>query len=105
MHTNLPSSLFFFFLHDIPTPDDASPYQVWLQKVQRSGKYRPDERSLKCYTFAVTLTDIKHNKPVSHKITGLAVMHQTNSKQAFLLDAPAHDDVPPYHVLDRTRTD
>ena len=35
------------FSHDTLAHDDASPYQVWLQKVQRSRRYRPDEHSWK----------------------------------------------------------
>ena len=34
------------FLHDTLAHDVASPYQVWLQKVQQLRRYRPDERSL-----------------------------------------------------------
>ena len=34
------------FLHDTLTYDDASPDQIWLQKVQQSRRYRPDEHSL-----------------------------------------------------------
>ena len=34
------------FLHDILAHDVASPYQVWLQKVQQLRRYRPDEHSL-----------------------------------------------------------
>ena len=34
------------FLHDILAHDDASPYQVWLQKVQLLRRYHPDEHSL-----------------------------------------------------------
>ena len=34
------------FLHDTLAQDDASPYQVWLQKVQQFRKYCPDEHSL-----------------------------------------------------------
>ena len=35
------------FLHDTLTHDAASPYQVWLQKVQQLKRYCPDEQSLK----------------------------------------------------------
>ena len=34
------------FLHDTLVHDVASPYQVWLQKVQKLRIYRPDEHSL-----------------------------------------------------------
>ena len=34
------------FLHNTLAHDDASPYRVWLQKVQQLRRYRPDERSL-----------------------------------------------------------
>ena len=34
------------FLHDILAHYVASPYQVWLQKVQQQRKYHPDENSL-----------------------------------------------------------
>ena len=34
------------FLHDTLAHDVASPYQVWLQKVQYLKIYRPDEHSL-----------------------------------------------------------
>ena len=44
------------FLHDILAHNVAPPYQVWLQKVQQLWRYRPDEHSLECRTFYVTLT-------------------------------------------------
>ena len=44
------------FLHDTLAHDDASPYQVWLQKVQQLRGYRADEHSLEFLTFSVTLT-------------------------------------------------
>ena len=34
------------FLHDTLAHDDASQYQVWLQKVQQLRRYHPDEHSL-----------------------------------------------------------
>ena len=34
------------FLHDTLAHDVASPYHVWLQKVQQLGKYPPDDHSL-----------------------------------------------------------
>ena len=34
------------FLHGTLAPDDASPYQIWLQKVQQLRRYRPAEHSL-----------------------------------------------------------
>ena len=34
------------FLHDTLAHDVASPYQVWLQKVQQLRRYHPDEHSL-----------------------------------------------------------
>ena len=30
--------------HDTPAHDDALPYKVWLQKVERLRRYRPDTR-------------------------------------------------------------
>ena len=44
------------FLHDILADDVASPYQIWLQKVQQLQRYHPDEHSLEFLTFPVTLT-------------------------------------------------
>ena len=44
------------FLHDTLAHDDASPYQVWLQKVQQLRRYCPDEHSPNFWTFSVTLT-------------------------------------------------
>ena len=38
------------FLHNTLAHDDASPYQVRLQKVQQLRRYRPDELSLKFFT-------------------------------------------------------
>ena len=35
------------FLHDTLAHDVASPYQVWLHKVQQLRTYHPDEHSLK----------------------------------------------------------
>ena len=43
-------------LHDTLAHDDASPYQVWLQKVQQLRRYRPDEHLVEFWTFPVTLT-------------------------------------------------
>ena len=34
------------FLHDTLAHDDASLYQIWLQKVQQLTRYHPDEHSL-----------------------------------------------------------
>ena len=34
------------FLHDTLAYDAASPYQVWLQKVEQLRRYRPDDHSL-----------------------------------------------------------
>ena len=34
------------FLHDTLAHNVASPYQVWLQKVQQLRRYCPDEHSL-----------------------------------------------------------
>ena len=34
------------FLHDTLAHDDASLYQVWLQKVQQLRRYPPNEHSL-----------------------------------------------------------
>ena len=39
------------FVHNV-----ASPYHVWLQKVQGMTRYRPDELSLEFWTSSVTLT-------------------------------------------------
>ena len=44
------------FLHDTLTDDEASPYQVWLQKIQRFRIYCPDEQSLILWNFTVTST-------------------------------------------------
>ena len=44
------------FLHDTRVHDGASPYQVWLQKLQRLRRYRWVEHSLECLTVPVTLT-------------------------------------------------
>ena len=43
------------FLH-ILAHDVASPYQVWLQKVQHQRRYHSDEHSLEFLNFSVTLT-------------------------------------------------
>ena len=44
------------FLSDAQAYDDASSFQVCLQKVQPFRRYYPNEHSLKCSSFAVTLT-------------------------------------------------
>ena len=36
------------FLHDTLAHDLASPYQIWLQKVQQLRRYHSDEHSLEC---------------------------------------------------------
>ena len=33
-------------LHDTLAHDDASPYQIWLQKIQQLRRHCPDEHSL-----------------------------------------------------------
>ena len=44
------------FLHGTLAHDDASPNQVWLQKVKQLRRYRPGEHSLDFFlTFSVTL--------------------------------------------------
>ena len=44
------------FLHDTLAHDVASPYQVWLQKVQQLRTHPQDEHSLEFWTFSVILT-------------------------------------------------
>ena len=44
------------FLQDTLTYDDASPYQVWLQKVQQLRRYHQDGHSLEFLTFSLTMT-------------------------------------------------
>ena len=44
------------FLHDTLAHDVASPYQVWLKKVQQPRRYHPDEHSLEFLTLSVALT-------------------------------------------------
>ena len=34
------------FLHNTLAHDDATPFQVWLQKIQQLRRYPPDEYSL-----------------------------------------------------------
>ena len=65
------------FLHDIPSHDDASSYQVSLQKVQRFRRYPQDKHSLTFWTLAVTLT-LNTGIQFSHKTLWLTMMyHQT----------------------------
>ena len=47
------------FLRNTMAHDDASSYQVWLQKVQQLGRYRQDEHSSEFWLFPVTLTTTK----------------------------------------------
>ena len=44
------------FLYDTLAHDVASPYQVWLKKVQQPRRYHPDEHSLEFLTLSVALT-------------------------------------------------
>ena len=44
------------FLHNTLAQVDASPYQVWLQKVQQLRRYGPDEHLLEFLPFPVILT-------------------------------------------------
>ena len=62
------------FLHDTLAHDAASPYKVWVQKVQHLRRYRPDEHSL------ILHCDLDHK----------------DSKPIFLEDNLAHDDALPY---------
>ena len=45
-----------YFLAGTRVHDGASPYQVWLQKLQRLRRYRWVEHSLECLTVSVTFT-------------------------------------------------
>ena len=67
------------FLHDTLAHDDASPYQIWLQKVQQLRRYRPDEQSLEFWTFPVT-------------------PWPQQSNQVFSQDSPAYNNVPSNQV-------
>ena len=51
------------FLRDTLAHDDASPYQVWLPKVQQLRRYCPDEFSLEFWTFFCDL-DLDHNTAI-----------------------------------------
>ena len=61
------------FLHDTLAHDVASPYQLWLQKVQQLRRYHPDEHLLE-----LTLT--------------------TREQSNLLTDNPPYDDVPSNQV-------
>ena len=67
------------FLHDTLAHNNASPYQVWLQKVQHLRRYRPDEHSLKFWTFPVslTLTTTERSNFFHKTIQLMMVCHQT----------------------------
>ena len=68
------------FLHDTLAHDYASPYQVWLQKVQQVRKCHPDEHSLKFWTFSVDHFALAYNRAIQsfHKTIQLMMMcHQT----------------------------
>ena len=64
------------FLHDILAHDVASPYQVWLQKVQHLRGYHPDEHSLE----VILNCDLEDSNPI------------------FLKDNLAHNDALLYQV-------
>ena len=70
------------FLHDTLAHDVASPYQVWLKKVQQPRRYHPDEHSLEFLTLSValTLTTTEH----SNLFKRLSTYDDTPSNQAFL---------------------
>ena len=55
---------------------DASSFHVCLQKAKSFRRYRPDEHSLKYFTFCCDL-DLEHSIP------------------GFFQDSPAHHDAPP----------
>ena len=60
------------FLHDILAHYVASPYQIWLQKVQQQRRYRSHEHSLELWTSSVTLTSTttqKSNNPLTRQST------------------------------------
>ena len=65
------------FLHDTLAYDDASPYQVSLQKGRQLKKYHPDEHSLEILIFPVTMT---HNRAIQsfHKTIQLMMMSHKN---------------------------
>ena len=81
------------FLHDTLAHDDASLYQVWLQKVQQLKRYRPDEHSLEFSTFSVTLTVIQ----CVHKTIQLMMMcHQT---EVSCKKISSSEDISYSHIL------
>ena len=63
------------FLHDTLAYDDASPYQVSLQKGRQLKKYHPDEHSLEIFNLSCD-----HDPQQSNPI--------------FSQDNPAYDDEP-----------
>ena len=58
------------FLHDTRVHDGESPYQVWLQKLQRLRKYRWVEHSLEFLILPVTLTTTEQ----SNLLTGQSIL-------------------------------
>ena len=80
------------FLHDTLACDVASPYQVWLQKVQQLRRYCPDEHSLEFWTFPVTLS--WSSRQTFTEILNLCCdLDLKLSNPIFPLDTPAYDAV------------
>ena len=69
------------FLHNTLAHDDASPYQVWWQKIQQLRRgYCPGEHSLELWTFFFFYFDLDHNRAIQsfHKtIQLMMICHQT----------------------------
>ena len=72
------------------TPDIASPYYVWLQKVNCFRRHHLDKHSMAFWTIAVTLNKVKQS---FHK--GLVL---SAPKDCFQHNTLAHNDALPYQV-------
>ena len=85
-------------LNDTFAHNVASPYHVWLQKVQGMTRYRPDELSLEFWTSSVTLTvttTVQSN--FFHKTIHLMMMyHQTKFSCKRISSS---DNIPKSHIL------
>ena len=80
------------FLHDTLAHDVASPYQVWLQKVQQLKRYHPDEQSLE---FS---SDLDHNRAIQpfHKTIRLTVICYQTKFSCKRISSSADTEQSPY---------
>ena len=87
--------------HDTLAHDDASPYQVWLQKVQPFRRHGPDENSLIFILFDFILCcdlDLAHNKAIKSVHNTAQLMTMRHQTKVWLQRISSSDDTVERHI-------